>query len=437
MSIDRYFELTQNRTSPLQETVAGITTWLAMVYIVVVNPQILSAAGMDFNSVFVATCIAAAFGTLLMGLLANYPIALAPGMGLNAFFAYSIVLTMGVPWQVALGCVFWSGVIFLLISLSTLREKIINAIPRGVKTGTAIGIGLFLAVIGLGNAGIIEQGTGTLLTMSNVRTLPVLLTTLGFCIIISLHVRGGRWRNWAVITGILLVAIVAWLFDPDAQFNGVVDAVPSIAPTLFAFKPFEVISTAYAVIIVTLLFTDFFDTSGTLVAVAKAAGFEEKDGTIPRLNRALIADSGATIVGSMLGTSTTTSYIESNAGVAAGGRTGLTSVVVAILFLLTLFLSPLAASIPAYATAPALIYVAILLVSTLRHYNLWDDFSETAPMVVAAIVMPMTYSIADGIAASCLVFVVVKVLSGSYRDVSPIMIGLAALFLLRFSFLPA
>jgi len=435
MSIARYFCLEENHTNVGTEVVAGLTTWLAMVYIVVVNPQILSAAGMDFGAVFVATCCAAALGTLLMGLLANYPIALAPGMGLNAFFAYSIVLTMGVSWPVALGCVFWSGVIFLLISVSTLRERVINAIPRGVKTGTAIGIGLFLAVVGMSNAGLVEQGTGTLLKLGDVRTLPVALTTVGFCLVVALHVRGGHWRNWAVICGILLVSVAAWLLDENASLQGIIGAVPSLAPTWLELRPFEVFDLAFVVVILALLFTDFFDTSGTLVAVVKQVGFENPDGTIPRVNRALIADSGATIAGSMLGTSTTTSYIESSAGIAAGGRTGLTSVVVAGLFLLTLFLSPLAASIPVYATAPALIYVAILLVSTLRDYTHWDDFSETAPMIVAALVMPMTWSIADGIAASCLVFVLVKVLSGQLKNVSPIMLVLALLFLARFLYL--
>ncbi|NND44505.1 MAG: NCS2 family permease [Xanthomonadales bacterium] len=435
MNIERLFRLQENQTNVSREAVAGLTTWLAMVYIVVVNPQILSAAGMDFGAVFVATCLAAALGTLLMGLLANYPIALAPGMGLNAFFTYSVVLTMGVPWPVALGCVFWSGVIFLLISVSTLRERVINAIPRGVKTGTAIGIGLFLAVIGMGNAGLIEQGTGTLLTLGDVRTLPVALTTLGFSLIVALHVRGGRWRHWAVISGVLAVSVASWLLDETSSLQGVFGPVPSLAPTLFAFEPLAVFELGFVVVILALLFTDFFDTSGTLVAVVKQAGFERPDGTIPRLNRALIADSGATIAGSMLGTSTTTSYIESSAGIAAGGRTGLTSVVVSGLFLLTLFLSPLAASIPVYATAPALLYVAILLVSTLREYTHWEEFSETAPMIVAALVMPLTYSIADGIAASCLVYVLVKVLSGQARDISPIMAALALLFLARFLFL--
>lgn len=430
-----YFRLAEHGSTTGTEIIAGLTTWLAMVYIVVVNPQILSAAGMDFSAVFVATCLAAAFGSLLMGLAANLPIALAPGMGLNAFFAYSVVLTMNVPWQLALGCVFWSGVIFLLISISRLREKVINSIPQGVKTGTAIGIGLFLAVIGLGNAGIVQQGQGTLLTLGDVTSLPVALTAFGFCVIVALHVRGGHWRNWAVICGVLLVSVAGWLLDDTAKIQGLFGAVPSLAPTLFQFQPFQVLELAYVAIILALLFTDFFDTSGTLVAVTKAAGLERPDGTIPKLNRAMIADSGATIIGSMLGTSTTTSYIESNAGIAAGGRTGLTSVVVAVLFLLTLFLSPLAASIPIYATAPALVYVAILLVSTLRHYSQWEDFSETAPMVVAAIVMPMTYSIADGIAASCLVYVAVKAMAGRVREVSPIMAVLALLFLLRFVYL--
>lgn len=428
----RFFKLDENKTTTGRELVAGFTTWLAMVYIVVVNPQILSSTGMDFGAVFVATCVAAAIGTLIMGLMANYPIALAPGMGLNAFFTYSIVLGMGIPWQVALGCVFWSGIIFLLISLSNLRERVINAIPVGIKTGTAVGIGLFLAVIGLGNASVIEQGSGSLLTLADPGSLSVILFTLGFIIIVALHVRGGHWRNWAVISGIALVSVAAWVFDPAVEFKGVFASVPGLAPTFLAFEPFSVFETGFIVIILSLLFTDFFDTSGTLVAVAKQGGFERPDGTIPRLKRALIADSSATIAGSLLGTSSTTSYIESNAGIAAGGRTGLTSVVVAILFLMTLFLSPLAASIPIYATAPALVFVAILLFSTLREFAEWDDFSETAAMVVAAIVMPLTFSITDGIAASCMVHVLVKLFSGRYREISGVMAVLGLLFLLRF-----
>ena len=434
--MNRFFKLRENNTDIGRELVAGLTTWLAMVYIAVVNPQVLSAAGMDFGAVFVATCIAAACGSLIMGMLANYPIALAPGMGLNAFFTYSIVLGMDIPWPVALGCVFWSGIVFLLISLSKLRERVINAIPRGIKTGTAIGIGLFLAVIALGNTSIIEQGSGTLLTLGQLDRLPVVLFLVGFTLIVAFHVRGGHWRNWAVISGIAVVSFAAWLLDPGVEFKGVVDSVPDLAPTFLALEPFSVFEGFFIMIILTLLLTDFFDTSGTLVAVAKQGGFERPDGSIPRLNRALVADASATIVGSLMGTSSTTSYIESNAGIAAGGRTGLTSVFVAILFLLTLFLSPLAASIPVYATAPALVYVAILLFSTLRDYDTWDDFSETAPMVVAAIVMPLSYSITDGIAASCLMYVLVKLFSGRGREISPLMAGLGVLFFLRFFFMP-
>lgn len=433
MFLDDLFHLAENNTNARQEVLAGFTTWLTMVYIVAVNPQILSASGMDFQSVFVATCCAAAFGTLVMGLVANYPIALAPGMGLNAFFVYTVVLSMGLTWQTALGAVFWSGILFLLLSVSKVREQVINSMPSSIKVGAVIGIGLFLAVIGLEHASIIEQGTGTLMKLGNVHSLPVIFTTLGFVLITALHIRG---KSWAVIAGILAVATAGWLFDDAAHFKGIISfALPSMAPTFLQLDLAVHFDVVFLTVVLSFLFVDLFDTSGTLVAVAKKGGFEDEAGNIPRVGRALLADSTASVVGALMGTSTTTSYIESNAGIAAGGRTGLTAIVVAVLFLLTLFFYPLAESIPVYATAPALVFVAILLVGTFSHFNDWDDFSESAPLITTAIMMPLTFSITDGLSAGCVIFVFIKLLTGRYREIGPTMIGLTIAFLLRYIFL--
>ncbi|GAB5518448.1 MAG: NCS2 family permease [Rhodothermales bacterium] len=415
------------------EVIGGLTTWMTMVYIVVVNPAMLAATGMDQGSVFVATCLAAALGSLLMAVLANYPIALAPGMGLNAFFTYSLVLGGGYTWQTALMAVFCSGVLFVLLSAFRLREYIVNAIPASLKIGSAIGIGLFLAVIGLQNANVIVQGTGTLTDLGDVHAFPVLMTALGFVLILMLHVRK---KSWCVIGGIACVTVLAWVFDDSAALTGFASLPPSLAPTFLQLDVQFDFSIAFSTAVITLLLVDLFDTSGTLVAIGKV-GKLEVNGKLERLRGAMLADSTATVVGALLGTSTTTSYIESNAGISVGGKTGFTALVASVLFLLTLFLFPLAASIPIYATAPALLYVAILLVGTLGEFTQWDDFAESAPLATTAILIPLSFSIADGLAAGVLVYVLVRLLSGRVRELHPAVITLALVFALRFAFLTA
>ena len=305
--------------------------------------------------------------------------------------------------------------------------------PSSIKVGAAIGIGLFLAVIGLEHASIIVKGTGTLMKLGNVHSLPVILTTLGFILITALHIRG---KSWAVIAGILVVACAGWLFDDATRFKGIISfALPSMSQTFLKLDLSVHFDVVFLTVVLSFLFVDLFDTSGTLVAVAKKGGFEDEAGNIPRVGRALLADSTASVAGALMGTSTTTSYIESNAGIAAGGRTGLTAVVVAVLFLLTLFFYPLAESIPVYATAPALIFVAILLVGTFSHFNDWDDFSESAPLITTAIMMPLTFSITDGLSAGCVIYVFIKLLAGRYREIGSTMIVLTIAFLLRYIFL--
>ena len=424
------FKLAEQGTSVGKEALAGATTWVTMVYIVAVNPLMLENAQMDFGAVFVATCLAAAFGSMFMGAVANLPLALAPGMGLNAFFAYSIVIGMDLPWQTALGAVFWSGVLFLILSLTGVRERIVYAMPTSIKTGIAIGIGLFLAVIGLGNAGVIVQGEGALLAMGDLKTWSASLFAVGFILTVALFVRGS---SLAVLAGILVVAVVAWFLDPSFGFpTSVVALPPSLGPTFLELEILLPLEVGFVSVILALLFVDLFDTSGTLVAVAKQGDLETEEGKIPNLGRAMLADSSATVAGALLGTSTTTSYIESTTGISVGGRTGLTAIVVGLLFLATLFVAPFVAAIPPYATAPALVFVAVLLIGSLSDFEAWNDFSESAPLVITAIMMPLSFSIADGIASGILTYVLIKLLAGKHGDLNGMLIGLAVIFLGKF-----
>lgn len=427
--LDNYFKLKELGTNVRQEAVAGITTFLTMAYIIFVNPAILSEAGMDYGAVFVATCLAAAIGCFIMGLWANYPIALAPGMGLNAFFTYTVVLTEGYSWQSALGAVFFSGCIFVLLSLFKVREWIINSIPGPLKIGIAAGIGLFLALVGLKNAGIIVDNPATLVGLGDITSLPVLLATLGFFLIIGMAARGMRG---AVMIGILIITALAVLLG-DVQYQGVISAPPSILPTFMQLDIAGAFNIGMLSVIFAFLFVDLFDTSGTLIAVAQRGKMLDEQGRLPRLGRALLADSTASIAGSVLGTSTTTSYVESTAGVAVGGRSGLTAVVTGLLFIAALLFSPLAGMVPAYATAGALVYVAVLMMGQLSLLH-WDDITETVPAVVVVVMMPFSFSIANGIAFGFISFVAVKVLSGRYQEVSPVVWALGALFLVKFSF---
>jgi adenine/guanine/hypoxanthine permease len=425
--LETYFQLKQNGTNVRTEVVAGLTTFLTMAYIVFVNPLILGDAGMDKGAVFVATCVASAVGTLVMGLYANYPLALAPGMGLNAYFTYGVVKGLHYPWQVALGAVFISGVLFMLLSVTRVREWIVNAIPQSQKMAISAGVGLFLGIIALKNAGIVVAAPDTLVTLGNLKAPPTLLAIAGFLLMVALD---ARRVPGAIIVAILATTLVG-VVSGVSPFLGVASLPPSAAPTFLKLDIRGALDAGVLVIIFAFFFVDLFDNTGTLVGVAHRAGLIRKDGHIPRLLRVFVADSTATLVGSLLGTSTVTSYIESAAGVRAGGRTGLVGVVVAALFLLTLFFAPLAETVPAYATAPALLYVACLMARGLAEID-WEDVTEYAPAVVTAITMPLTFSIANGIAFGFILYAAIKLLAGRTKEASPAVIVLGLLFLIRF-----
>ncbi|MEL0636391.1 MULTISPECIES: NCS2 family permease [Marinomonas] len=427
--LERLFQLKAHNTTIRNEIIGGITTFLTMAYIIFVNPSILAQAGMDQGAVFVATCIAAAAGCLIMGLYANYPIALAPGMGLNAFFTYGVVLGMGYTWEQALGAVFLSGCVFIVISIFRIREWVINAIPSSLKLGIAAGIGLFLAMVALQNTGIIVKSPATLVTLGDLAKPGPIFGLLGFFIISALsHLR----VTGAVMIGILCITVLSIALG-YSHFNGVISAPPSIAPTFLKMDVAGAFNVGMISVIFAFLFVDLFDTSGTLLGVGQRGGLLDKDGNLPRLKKALLADSSATVIGAAFGTSSTTSYIESASGVAAGGRTGLTAVVVGILFLLSLFFAPLAGSIPSYATAGALLYVAVLMASSLAKVD-WEDISEAAPVLIAAFTMPLTYSIAHGIALSFITYAAIKLFSGKGKDVGISVYLLAAFFILKYLF---
>jgi AGZA family xanthine/uracil permease-like MFS transporter len=427
--LDKLFRLNEHGTDVRTELLAGLTTFLTMAYIIFVNPSILGDAGMPKDAVFVATCVAAAIGTLIMGLYANYPIALAPGMGLNAYFAYAVVKGMGLPWQLALGAVFISGCLFVAVSLFRLREVIINGIPHAIRSAIVAGIGLFLAIIALKNAGIIAAHPATYVTLGDLHKAPAMLAIIGFFIIVALdHLK----VKGAILIGIIVVTVLSFIFGGN-QFAGIVSAPPSIEPTLFKFDIMGALSFGILNVVLVFFLVELFDATGTLMGVAQRAGLL-KSGRMDRLNRALLADSGAILVGSALGTSSTTAYIESAAGVQAGGRTGLTAVTVAVLFLACLFIAPLAGAVPAYATAPALLYVSCLMLRELLDID-WNDSTESVPAVVTALMMPFTYSIANGIAFGFITYAGLKLLTGRARQVSAVVWIIAAVFLFKFVYL--
>ncbi|KAF7773969.1 putative MFS transporter, AGZA family, xanthine/uracil permease [Pseudoalteromonas citrea] len=400
-----------------------------MVYIVFVNPAMLSEAGMDLGAAFVATCIAAAIGCFIMGFWANYPLALAPGMGLNAFFTYGVVLGMGHSWQSALGAVFLSGCIFLLLSLFKVREWVIQAIPVVLKQAIATGIGAFLALIALKNAGIIVASPATLVQLGDITSAGPLLAIFSFFIIAALMFRDFKS---AVLLSIFIVTVCAWGLGL-VEYHGIVSVPPSIMPTVMQLDIAAALELSMLSVVFAFLFVDLFDTSGTLVAVTQKAGLADEKGHMPRLGRALSADSTATIAGSMLGTSTTTSYIESVSGVSVGGKTGLTAVVVGICFLLMMFFAPLAQMVPAYATAGAILYVAVLMLQNLKFVN-WDDMSDAIPVSVVLLMTPLTFSIAHGIALGFIAYTAVKVLCNKREEVSISVWVLTVLFIVKFAF---
>jgi AGZA family xanthine/uracil permease-like MFS transporter len=427
--LNNFFAIKQNNSSIRTELIAGVTTFLAMAYITVVNPSILSQAGMDFGAVFVATCIAAAVGSIIMGLYANYPIALAPGMGQNAFFAFGICIGMGNSWQVALGAVFISGVLFIIISILPIREWLINSIPKSLKLGMAAGIGLFLAIIALTGGKLVVANPATLVSFGDLASAGPLLMILGFVIIAALS---ARKITGAVVIGILSVTVIAWLTGLT-EFRGLVSVPPS-ASALLELDIAGALNVSMLTVILTLLLIDVFDTAGTLVGVATRADMLDKNGHLPRLDKALLADSSATAVGALLGTSSTTSYVESAAGVEAGGRTGLSAVVTGCLFLLCLFISPLAQSIPSFATGAALLFVACLMIRSFADLD-WGDITETAPAIVGAVCMPLSYSIADGIGIGFITYALIKLLAGRATECPVAVYVIAIIFALKFTFL--
>lgn len=426
-AFDDYFGLTRQRTDVRTEFLAGLTTFLTMVYIVFVNPQILGKAGMDTGAVFVATCIAAAASTLVMGLYAKYPIALAPGMGLNAFFAFTVVLTYKYTWQQALAAVFLSGVLFFLISVFRIRQYVIDAIPHNLKLAVSAGVGLFLGIIALEEAKVIVAHPATLVTLGDLKNPVALLMLLGFALIAGLNYRkivGGT------LIGILAVTLIGLPFGL-AKYSGIMSMPPSLAPTLLQMDFSRVFELTFLIVVFSILFVDVFDNAGTLIGVTHRTGLM-KNGKLARMKQALISDSFAAMFGAAIGTSTTTSYIESAAGISAGGRTGLTAVFVALFFLLALFFSPLAGMIPAYASAAALLYVACVMARGLAEIE-WTDITEYAPAVVAAIMMPLTYSIATGIGLGFITYAVVKIIAGKVKEASPAVMVLAVLFAIKFA----
>ncbi|MCR5879350.1 NCS2 family permease [Phenylobacterium sp. J367] len=437
--LERFFQLAERGTSVRTEVLAGVTTFLTMAYIVVVNPTILGQAGMPVAGVAAATCLAAAIGCFLMGLLANYPIALAPGMGLNAYFAFTVVGAMGVPWQTALGLVFISGVAFLILTFAGVRQLIVNAIPKSLFAAIAAGIGVFIAFIGLRSAGIVAPNEGTVVGLGDLTSPTALLAILGLTIIAALQVLRVRA---GILIGIVVTAILGWTLGL-AQWNPEpysVEAMTSTALQLDIPAALGIGGRGFGLalleILFVFLFVDLFDNVGTLVAVSKRAGLMRPDGTIPRLNRILFADAGATIAGSLAGTSTVVSYIESASGVSAGGRTGLTAVVVGLLFLVTLFVAPWVQLIPAAATAPALILVGAMMMAPLAEVE-WEDPVVGIPAFLTLVTIPLTFSIANGLAMGVVAYAVLKLVARRAGKGDWLLYGLAALFLARFAYMSA
>ena len=427
---EKFFQLRAHDTTVRTEIVAGLTTFLTMSYIIFVNPSILSSTGMDRDAVFVATCLAAAIGTLIMALVANWPIGMAPGMGLNAFFAFTVVKGMGYSWEQALGAVFISGAIFVVLTLTGVRAWLIKGIPNSLRSAIAAGIGLFLAIIALSSANIIVANPATKVALGDLSAPGPIFAILGFFIIAvldAMRVRG------AILIGVLAITLLSMLLGYN-QFHGVFAAPPSLSPTLFKLDIAGALNTGFFHVILVFVLVEIFDATGTLMGIAKRAGLVSPDRQ-GRLGRALFSDSIAILFGSFLGTSSTTAYIESASGVQAGGRTGLTALVVGLLFLAALFVSPLAGSVPAYATAPALLYVAGLMMRELVEIN-WNEVTEAAPAALTALIMPFTYSIANGLAFGFISYAVLKACTGRIREVHAATWLVSALFIIRFAAFP-
>lgn len=425
--MESFFRLKENNTDVKTEVLAGITTFMTMAYILMVNPDILSGAGMDAGGVFTATAISAVIGTLIMALYANYPFALAPGMGLNAFFTFGVVQGMGHSWQFALTAVFIEGIIFIVLSFFGAREAIFNAIPKNLKNAVSVGIGLFIAFIGLANAGIVEAG-GAILTLGNLKSPEAILALIGLVItgiLLAKNVKG------ALLFGILITTFIGIPMGVTPKPSGIVSLPPSMKKVAFQFVGWdEIFSRDMLFVMFTFLFVDVFDTVGTLVGVSSKANMLDEEGKLPRVKQALTADAIGTVAGACFGTSTVTTYVESASGVAEGGRTGLTALSTACMFALSLFFAPIFTIVPSAATAPALIIVGLFMMSSVKKID-FDDFTEAIPAFLTIIMMPFAYSIAEGIAFGMVSYVVLKLLTGKHKDISPIMYVLAALFIWR------
>jgi len=429
--VEKLFKLREAGSDVRTEVVAGITTFLTMAYIIFVNPAILGDAGLPKEAVFVATCLAAALGTAIMALYANYPIGMAPGMGLNAYFAYAVVLGMGIKWPVALGAVFISGCLFLVVSLLGLREAIVNGIPRSLRIAITVGLGLFLGLIALKSAGIVMANPNTMVTVGDLHKPPALLAVVGFLLIVTLD----RLRvKGAILIGIMAVTVLSFFFAGN-QFHGVFSAPPSLDATFLKLDVPGALGVGVLNVVLVFFLVELFDATGTLMGVASRAGLLVS-GKMERLNKALLADSTAIVAGSLLGTSSTTAYLESASGVQAGGRTGLTALVVAILFLAALFIAPLAGVVPPYATAPALLFVACLMLRDLGDFD-WNETTECIPAAITALLIPFTYSIAHGIAFGFITYAALKLLTGRYREVKPIVWVIAIVFSFKYAYIGA
>ena len=451
--LEKFFKLKENGTNVRTEVVAGVTTFMTMAYILAVNPSILSASGMDAQAVLIATAIASFIGTICMALLANYPFALAPGLGLNAYFAYTVCGSMGYSWQIALFAVFVEGLIFIVLSLTNVREAIFNAIPLQLKKGVSAGIGLFIAFIGLQNAGIVVNNDSTLVSIVDFTAdfhtsgISALLAVIGIFIIAVLYVKKvkgailiGIFATW--ILGIICQLTGLYVVTPDAGYYSLIPAwssfnlgaISSVFGQCFKADFSSLRAFDFVAIVCAFLFVDIFDTLGTLIGCATKADMLDKEGKLPRIKEALLADAIATTAGAVLGTSTTTTFVESSAGVAEGGRTGLSSVVTGLLFLLAVFLSPIFITIPSFATAPALLFVGFLMISAVTAID-FNDFTEAVPAYLALIAMPLTYSISEDIAAGVISYVVINLISGKAKKITPLMYVLAVLFICKFIFL--
>ena len=428
--LERIFKLRQHGSSVKIELMAGLTTFVTMAYIIFVNPNVMAAAGLDHGAAFVATCLGAALGCLLMGFYANWPVGLAPGMGLNAFFTYTVVGEMGYTWQVALGAVFLSGILFMIMSLSRIREWLLNSIPMSLRFAMGAGVGLFLGLIGLKTAGIVVDSPATLVTMGSFGEPSALLAAICFLLIAVLSHRN---VFGAILLSMLIVTGIGWSMGL-VEYGGVVSLPPSLAPTWLAMDIAGALNVGMISVVLAFLFVNMFDTAGTLMGVAHRANLVDENGKIENLSKSLKADSTSSVLGSFVGCPPVTSYVESASGVAAGGRTGLTAVTVGVLFLLATFFAPLAGMIPAYATSGALIYVAMLMMSGMAHID-WKDITDTIPAIITVVMMPLTFSIANGIALGFVTYATLKLLTGQRKKVSVSLYVLCVIFIAKFAFL--